>query len=148
MAVLTSGSFPFINANALKIKVHSEFLTPTRTAIDPGASHILSQTRILPFSCHSLTDVASRSQIGWNDTWQTLDDVVDSLLLSIRLLKEQTKFQCLPIINRLSNRWRTKYRHNVVTSQIRQFVRNGDCGNQVYLELIFRAIFRARKNKI
>ena len=64
MAVLTSGSFPFINANDLKIKVHSEFLTPTRTAIDPGALQILSQTRILPFSCHSLTDVASRSQIG------------------------------------------------------------------------------------
>jgi hypothetical protein len=72
MAVLTSGSFPFINANALKIKVHSEFLTPTRTAIDPGALHIWSQTRILPFSCHSLTDVPSCSQIGWNDTWQTL----------------------------------------------------------------------------
>jgi hypothetical protein len=189
MAVLTSGSFPFINANALKIKVHSEFLTPTRTAIDPGALHIWSQTRILPFSCHSLTDVPSCSQIGWNDTWQTLGsyqvakisallslDFVcfcskNSLYFSdpswdlsylirpwwrccfgflvlIRLLKEQTKFQCLPIINRLSNRWRTKYRYNVVTSQIRQFVRNGDWGNQVYLELIFRAIFRARKNKI
>ncbi len=147
MAVLTSGSLPFINTNYLKIKVHSEFLTPTRTAIDPGALHILSQTRILPFSCHSLTDVASRSQIGWNDkdTWWRC---CFSFLVLILLLKEQTKFQCLPIINRLSNWWRTKYRYNVVTSQIRQFVSNGDCGNQVYLELIFRAIFRARKNKI
>jgi len=127
MAGLTSGSFSLINANYLKIEIHSDI--HSHSYRDSDTLHMQSQTRILPFTFHMST-VSQMFHHAHKSSEMTRQSMTLLLVLSPYSLcwKEQTKSQCLPIINRLSNRWRTKYRYTVVTSQIRQFITKYEWG--------------------